>query len=78
MTPPHKSLCRAALIDPPAVLHAGPAFAPHELAYLSDAPMILSPARLIQPLKDTPGAATMIDHAMIRDSGARDVVELLH
>ena len=48
-----------------------------ELAIFSDVPVVLSAARLIQPLRDVPGAVTVIDHDMIRASGARDVAELL-
>ncbi|TVT76110.1 MAG: hypothetical protein FHP92_08760 [Denitromonas halophila] len=48
-----------------------------EMSFLDDIPVVLSAARLVQPLKDAPGAVTVIDRAMIRASGARDVAELL-
>lgn len=47
------------------------------MSFLDDIPVVLSAARLVQPLKDAPGAVTVIDRAMIRASGARDVAELL-
>ncbi|QID19079.1 TonB-dependent receptor [Nitrogeniibacter mangrovi] len=60
---------------------AGPVFAAapvtSELALFGDVPVVLSAARLIQPLNDAPGAVTVIDRDMIRASGARDVAELL-
>lgn len=48
-----------------------------EMSFLDDIPVVLSAARLIQPLRDAPGAVTVIDRAMIRASGARDLAELL-
>ena len=57
--------------------HAGSDAASTEMSFLDDIPVVLSAARLVQPLKDAPGAVTVIDRAMIRASGARDVAELL-
>ncbi len=48
-----------------------------ELAIFDEVPVVLSAARLVQPLDDVPGAVTVIDRDMIRASGARDVAELL-
>ena len=48
-----------------------------ELALFDDVPVVLSAARLTQPLKDAPGAITVIDRSMIKASGARDIAELL-
>lgn len=48
-----------------------------ELALFGDVPVVLSAARLAQPLKDVPGAVTVIDRHMIQASGARDLAELL-
>jgi len=60
-----------------------PAFGAHdeaalsELALFDEVPVVLSAARLSQPLKDAPGAVTVIDRNMIQTSGARDIAELL-
>jgi len=48
-----------------------------EKDYLTDVPVVLSVSRLPQRLDETPGAVTLIDRAMIRLSGARDVADLL-
>lgn len=48
-----------------------------EEAFLGELPVVLSASRLAQPLRDTPGAVTVIDRDMIRVSGARSVDELL-
>jgi iron complex outermembrane receptor protein len=48
-----------------------------ESEFLSDMPVVLSVSRLPQRLDETPGAVTVIDRAMIRRSGARDVADLL-
>lgn len=45
--------------------------------YFSDLPEVLTVTRLAQPLRDTPGAVTIIDRDKIRRSGARDVTDLL-
>ncbi|MDR3369620.1 TonB-dependent receptor domain-containing protein [Rhodoferax sp.] len=48
-----------------------------EKDFLSDMPIVLSVSRLPQRLDETPGAVTILDHDMIRHSGARDVADLL-
>lgn len=48
-----------------------------EVDYYAEMPVVLTASRLEQPLKDVPGAVTVIDRATIRRSGARDVAELL-
>ncbi|MDD5250507.1 MAG: TonB-dependent receptor [Rhodocyclaceae bacterium] len=47
-----------------------------ERDYLEELPVVLSVSRLAQPLDEAPGAVTVIDREMIRQSGARDVFEL--
>lgn len=59
----------------------GPAFATSEKEvseadYLEDIPMVLSPARLAQPVTEAPAAVTVIDRAMIEASGARQIADL--
>lgn len=44
--------------------------------FLDDAPVVLSATRLKQSLSDAPAAITVIDKAMIRASGAKEIVEL--
>ncbi len=58
-------------------LAASPSAAATELTIFGDMPVVLSAARLIQPLDDAPGAVTVIDRQMIEASGARDLAELL-
>ena len=48
-----------------------------ESDYFEEIPNVLTASRLDQPLKDAPGAVTVIDRATIRRLGARDVAELL-
>lgn len=48
-----------------------------EKEYLADLPVVLSVTRLAQPLKDVPGAMTVIDADMIRRSGAREIGDVL-
>ncbi|PIW09779.1 MAG: hypothetical protein COW39_03135, partial [Comamonadaceae bacterium CG17_big_fil_post_rev_8_21_14_2_50_60_13] len=48
-----------------------------ERDYLADMPVVLSVSRLPQRLDETPGAMTIIDREFIRQSGARDVVDVL-
>ena len=50
---------------------------PSERDYLAEMPIVLSVSRLPQPLDETPAAVTVIDRKMIRESGARDVTDLL-
>lgn len=45
--------------------------------YLADLPIVLTPSRLLQPLRDAPAAMTVIDRDMIRASGYRDLPRLL-
>jgi len=58
------------------VVSAAPARA-DETAYLSELPVVLSASRLAQPLREAPGALTVLDRDMIRASGARSLAELL-
>lgn len=48
-----------------------------EREFLNDVPIVLSVSRLPQRLDETPGAVTLLDRAMIRATGARDVADLL-
>lgn len=48
-----------------------------ESDYLAEMPVVLSVSRLPQRLDETPGAMTIIDRDFIRQSGARDVVDVL-
>lgn len=48
-----------------------------EKDYFDDLPVVLSVSRLAQPLKEVPGAVTVIDREFIRRSGARDLTDLL-
>lgn len=48
-----------------------------EVEFLNDVPIVLSVSRLPQRLDETPGAVTLLDRAMIRATGARDVADLL-
>ena len=48
-----------------------------EKDFLTDMPVVLSVSRLPQRLDETPGAVTVIDRDMIRQSGARDVADLM-
>lgn len=48
-----------------------------EKDYLADVPIVLSVSRLPQRLDETPGAMTLLDRDFIRQSGARDVVDVL-
>ncbi len=50
---------------------------PTEADFFSDVPMVLTVSRLAQPLQDTPGAVTVIDRELIRQSGARTLAELM-
>lgn len=47
-----------------------------EQDFLADIPRVFSASRLPQAPADAPGAVTVIDRDMIRDSGARDLAEL--
>lgn len=48
-----------------------------EQTFFDELPVVLSASRLMQPQDEAPGATTLIDQAMIRASGARDLAELL-
>jgi iron complex outermembrane receptor protein len=48
-----------------------------ESEFLNDVPIVLSVSRMPQRLDETPGAVTILDRAMIRSTGARDVADLL-
>lgn len=43
-----------------------------------DVPIVLSASRLIQPVASSPASITIIDAEMIRLSGARTIVDILH
>ena len=60
-----------------AAAQAQPALALSEQDFLAEVPMVLSVARLPQRLDETPGAVTILDRAWIRQSGARDLADLL-
>lgn len=45
--------------------------------FLAPLPTVLSASRLLQPVRDAPGAVTIIDRDTIRRSGARTLPELL-
>ncbi len=47
-----------------------------EKDYLQEMPVVLSASRLKQPLSETPNAVTVIDRAMIKASGFRNIVDL--
>ena len=47
-----------------------------ESFFLDDTPVILTATRLNQSLSDAPAAITVIDKAMIKASGAKEIVEL--
>ncbi len=49
---------------------------PTEADHLGDLPVVLSATRLAQVQSDAPGAVSIIDRAMIRASGARNIHEL--
>ncbi|MBP6007700.1 MAG: TonB-dependent receptor [Rhodoferax sp.] len=48
-----------------------------EQDYFNDMPVVLSVSRLSQRLDETPGAVTVLDRDFIRQTGARDVADLL-
>lgn len=54
-----------------------PEISASEKDFLSEMPVVLSVSRLPQRLDETPAAVTVIDRAMIRLSGARDVADLM-
>jgi iron complex outermembrane receptor protein len=48
-----------------------------ERDFLGEVPVVLSVSRLAQPVDEAPGAVTVLDRQFIRNSGARDVADLL-
>lgn len=77
--------CRPMRLLTPFLLLAGCVVLPAALAqtrvseqdYFNDMPIVLSVSRLPQRLDETPGAVTVLDRDFIRQSGARDVADLL-
>lgn len=67
------SICALALLTG-ASGHAGSV---SETAYLENVPVVLSAARLSQPITEAPAAVTIIDRAMIDASGFRQIADLL-
>jgi len=53
------------------------ALEPSERDYFQKLPEVLSVSRLAQPLDETPGAVTIIDRKTIRQSGARELYDVL-
>ena len=47
-----------------------------EQGYLQDMPVVLSASRLSQPLSEAPNAVTVVDRAMIKASGFRNIADL--
>src|SRR5574343_2060077 len=65
---------KLAMALPVACLFASvPVYAGEEDIYFSDLPMVASVSRLPQRLADAPTAVTVLDRAVIRASGARDL-----
>lgn len=60
-----------------AMAQTPPTAALSEQDFLADVPMVLSVARLPQRLDETPGAVTILGRDWIRQSGARDLADLL-
>lgn len=48
-----------------------------EADFLADLPVVLTVAKMAQPLQDSPSAVTIIDQDMIRASGYQDIPDLL-
>lgn len=67
-------LCEISAAVPPELLAMAGA---SESDFFSELPVVLSVSRLAQPTREAPGAVTVIDAEMIRQSGARTVGELL-
>ena len=49
----------------------------HESAFFEPLPVVLTAARLPQPLQDAPGAMTVLDRSLIEATGYRDLPRLL-
>ncbi|MGR9073074.1 MAG: TonB-dependent receptor plug domain-containing protein [Gammaproteobacteria bacterium] len=65
----------------PGLLPTGPACAVDDddhldVYFMEEAPLVLTASRLSQPLAEAPVAITVIDKAMIKASGAREIAEL--
>jgi iron complex outermembrane recepter protein len=69
-------LCQPSLAAAPEHLAAASASV-SESDFFNDLPVVLSVSRLAQPTREAPGAVTVIDAEMIRQSGARTLAELL-
>lgn len=48
-----------------------------ESSFLEEGPIVLSASRLSQPLRDAPGAVSVLDREQIRASGLRDIADVL-
>lgn len=71
------SVVAAHVVSGAAAAQAQPASVLSEQDFLAEVPMVLSVARLPQRLDETPGAVTILDRNWIRQSGARDLADLL-
>ena len=74
---PRALLFRVALLGLAPLVHAQNMPPLSESEFLNEVPIVLSVSRLPQRLDETPGAVTILDRTMIRDTGARDVADLL-
>lgn len=75
------SWCRCLAAGAPLALAPAPLLAEHrgevsEHDFLAELPVVLSASRLAQPLRDAPGAVTVIDRDLIKASGAREIADL--
>lgn len=77
MTRPLRPLLALTLIACASTASAQTVVASSEQDYFDDMPVVLSVSRLPQRLDETPGAVTVLDRDFIRQSGARDVADLL-
>jgi iron complex outermembrane receptor protein len=68
-------LCGASVFAPNHAFAADDSIS--EQAYLQDLPVVLTASRLSQPLSEAPNAVTVIDQAMIKASGFRNIADLL-
>ncbi len=68
------SLAAALMLTHPALAATGAGLT--ETNYLEDILVVLSAARLAQPVTEAPAAVTVIDRAMIEASGARQIADL--
>lgn len=60
-----------------AILLSCPAFAADEDLYFGSLPVVATVSRLPQALADAPGAVTVLDRELIRQSGVRQISDLL-